>query len=519
MNPGKLGLLVALLLLGCSSEDAVPAAEETSANDAATENKPIAPGDEQNIDYPTAGEMLPEVLEAVWEPWVGNYEGMVERRIIRVAVPYGGYQFYYDNGRPRGAIYELVQRFETYVNKELSRRNVRVYVVTIPLSRDQLIPAVMNGNADIVAGDLTITDVRELMVDFSAPLITGVNEVVVSGSQAKPMSDIDDLSGAEIFVRRTSSYYEHLQNLAVSFQDKGLPAPIIQPADELLEAEDIMEMLDNGLASLTIMDDYKAEFWTSVFPNTMIHRAMVVSNDRNLAWAVRKDSPELLAVVNSFLRKYGARTLIGNDTFNRYLADSSRVRCAGTAPIRSDRITELVSHFQKNGEQYNFDWLKLAAQGLQESGLRQNRKSPAGAVGIMQIKPTTAADRHIGIDDISTIENNIHAGTKYLRFIADRYYSGDGFDELNTWLLSLAAYNAGPAKINRYRTEAAKQGYDSKMWFDNVEIIAAKHIGRETVVYVSNIFKYYIGYQLSASRIAMQGDRFDKVLTGCSASE
>ncbi len=332
------------------------------------------------------------------------------------------------------------------------------------------------------------------------------------------MSSIRDLAGAEVFLRRSSSYFEHLQNLAAEFQSKNLRAPVLRAADELLEAEDILEMLDGGLANLTIMDDYKAEFWSSVFPNLKIRNDLVVSEGRDIAWAVRKESPELLAVINAFLDEFGRGTLIGNDTYNRYLANAKRVRCVNNE-LKNETIEELAEYFQKYGEKFDFDWLMLAAQSLQESGLRQNRRSSAGAVGIMQIKPSTAADRHIGINDVTTVDNNIHAGTKYLRFIADRYYSDEGFDELNTWFFSLAAYNAGPAKINRYRTEAAENGYDPNLWFDNVEIIAARRIGRETVSYVSNIFKYYVGYQLVSKRIALLEDRFDSVLTACSAPD
>jgi membrane-bound lytic murein transglycosylase MltF len=178
-------------------------------------------------------------------------------------------------------------------------------------------------------------------------------------------------------------------------------------------------------------------------------------------------------------------------------------------------VRELASLFQVYGERFDFDWLMLAAQGFQESGLRQDRRSPAGAVGIMQIKPSTAADRNVRIDDISTAENNIHAGAKYMRFLADRYFDDEGIDDLNQWLLTLAAYNAGPAKAARLRREARENGYDPNTWFNNVEIIAARRIGRETVTYVSNIFKYYVGYQIISERGDIRSQRHGETLTGC----
>jgi len=175
--------------------------------------------------------------------------------------------------------------------------------------------------------------------------------------------------------------------------------------------------------------------------------------------------------------------------------------------------------FQKYGEEFDFDWLMLAAQAFQESGLRQDRRSPAGAVGIMQIKPSTAADPNVGVDDVSTVDGNVHAGTRYMRFIADRYFGDERFNTLNQWLFSLAAYNAGPAKINRYRREAAENGYDPDRWFDNVEIIAARRIGSETVTYVSNVFKYYVGYQISMERGALREERYSAELQECMGAE
>ena len=135
----------------------------------------------------------------------------------------------------------------------------------------------------------------------------------------------------------------------------------------------------------------------------------------------------------------------------------------------------------------------------------------------MQIKPSTASDSNVGIDDVSTVDNNVHAGAKYLRFIIDRYFADDAIDHLNQWLLGLAAYNAGPAKVAQLRREASQDGHDPNIWFDNVEIIAARRIGRETVSYVSNIFKYYVGYQLISERRDLRSERFGDALSACSA--
>jgi membrane-bound lytic murein transglycosylase MltF len=468
---------------------------------------------DNDVDTSGFAAVLPEEFSRLWQPWTGDLSGMIERRAIRVVVPFGGYQFYYQKGKPRGAIVDLLRHFETFLNEELQRRHIRVYVVPIPVSRDQLFPALLNGHADLIAGDLTITSVRNAAVNFTRPLLKNINEVLVAGPSAPDLKSIDDLSGQEIVVRESSSYYEHLQLLARRFEEEGKPPPIVIKADELLEAEDLLEMLSAGMIPLTVLDDYKARFWASVFPDVVIRDDLAINEGGEIAWAVRTESTELSALLERFLRKYGKGTLVGNDTFNRYLSSASQVRCAVNVD-EIEKYPELTQALQTYAEMYGYDWLMLAAQGYQESGLRQDRRSSAGAVGVMQIKPSTAADHNIGIDSVDDVDSNIHAGAKYLRFLADRYFS-DEVDPTNQWLFALAAYNAGPARVAKLRTEAAEKGYDRNRWFDNVEIIAAQRIGAETVGYVSSIYKYYVGYQLTLARRVERREQYGTKLAAC----
>lgn len=234
-------------------------------------------------DDPAFDGMLPEEFRQLWAPWTGDLPGMIDRRAIRVVVPFGGYQFYYDRGRPQGAIIELLQKFETFLNKELDRRHIRVYVVPVPMSRDRLIPDLLVGQADLVAADLTMTEHRNDLVKFTRPLIKGVNEVVVTGPASPKLDSIADLSGREIVVRESSSYYEHLVALGESMKNDGKPPPEIRKADELLEAEDLLEMLHAGMIPLTVMDDYKAEFWSGVFPDLVVRNDLVINKDGSIA--------------------------------------------------------------------------------------------------------------------------------------------------------------------------------------------------------------------------------------------
>jgi membrane-bound lytic murein transglycosylase MltF len=146
----------------------------------------------------------------------------------------------------------------------------------------------------------------------------------------------------------------------------------------------------------------------------------------------------------------------------------------------------------------------VAALAYQESRLDQSKRSPKGAVGVMQLLPSTAAGPPISIRNIEKLEKNIHAGVKYLRFIYDQYFKNGPMNELNKVLLTFASYNAGPARVEGLRRRTKKMGLDPDIWFRNVEVAAARVIGRETVQYVSNIFKYYLTYKQVSANMAQK---------------
>jgi membrane-bound lytic murein transglycosylase MltF len=177
----------------------------------------------------------------------------------------------------------------------------------------------------------------------------------------------------------------------------------------------------------------------------------------------------------------------------RYL-DSVKYAKNAAADAERQKFQAVVELFKKYGAQYNVDYLLMAAQGYQESTLDQSVKSPVGAIGVMQVMPPTGKELKVG--DIAEIEPNIHAGVKYMRFMVDRYYKDEPMDNLNKALMTFASYNAGPGRIRQLRNETEKRGLDRNVWFGNVERVASERIGRETVTYVSNIYKYYIAYRL-----------------------
>jgi membrane-bound lytic murein transglycosylase MltF len=423
---------------------------------------------------------------------------MIERRAIRVLVPYSKTHFFIEEGGQHGLAYEAGKKFEDELNTRLKTANLRVHVVFIPMSRDELFPALLDGRGDLVAAALTVTPERLKQVAFGPPTRTNVSEIVVTSADAPPLASEDDLSGREVFVRRSSSYFESLEALNQRLASAGKKPALLKEAPESLEDEDLLEMVNAGLVKTIIVDDYLARFWKQVFPAIVLHEKVTVRTGGVIAPAIRPNSPRLEAALAEFQKRYGAGTAFGNILLKRYLSNTSFAKNA-TASNEMARFEKVVALFRKYAAQYDLDWLLMAAQSYQESRLDHGAKSAVGAVGIMQVMPATGKELNVG--DINQLEPNVHAGVKYIRFMIDRYYEKEPMDRLNKGLFAFASYNAGPARVRQLRAKAAERGLNPNVWFNNVERIASEEIGRETVQYVSNIFKYYVAYQLALREV------------------
>jgi len=437
----------------------------------------------------------PALVAELMEPFHGDFDAIVEDRVIRVLVTHNKTNFFLDGGTQRGITADALHEFEKSLNKELRLGRRPLQVAAIPVLRDQLIPFLEEGRGDMAIASLTITPERARRVDFSVPAARNISELVVTGPRSPALKSLDDLSGRRVFVRPSSSYWESLNELNASFGERGLEEIEIAAASEYLETEDLLEMVNAGLIKITIADDYLAKFWAQVLPDIVVHEDLAVATGRTIGWAVRRDAAGFKERVDRFVSANREGRLLGNMLFKRYLQDTKYVKNA-LADKDRQRLDEVIDLFRKYGDRYTFDYLMVAAQAYQESGLDQSVVSRAGAIGIMQMLPSTAADKSVGIPDISTTDNNIHAGTKYLRYIVNHYFDDPEIDEVNRTLFAFASYNAGPNRIRRLRAKAAESGYDPNQWFRNVEVVVANEVGREPVRYVSNIFKYYTVYSL-----------------------
>lgn len=438
----------------------------------------------------------PRHLSLEIKPWKGDFDRMIERRTIRVLVPYSRTLYYNDKGRERGVTADMVRDFERYINKkyakELGKRPITVFIV--PTTRDRLLAGVADGLGDIAAGNLTATEERRRIVDFLAPTDRKpVRELIVTGQRSPAVPSLEDLSGRTIHVRRASSYYESVVALNARLKKAGKAPAKISELPDALEDEDALEMLNAGLFEFIVVDDWKTKIWAQILPKIKVREDLVLRAEGYTGWAIRKGSPKLAAAATDFYVNFIKKQNIIEARHAQYQKRVKQIT-NNTEKAEWQRFEQTLALFDKYGAKYGFDPVMLAAQGYQESQLRQDAHSRVGAIGIMQVMPATG--KGLGVGDINQLEPNIHAGTKFMDQLMSRYFPDAKFSDEARPLFAFASYNAGRGNISKMRREAAKRGLDRDLWFNNVELVVAEKIGMETTTYVRNIYKYYAAYKL-----------------------
>jgi membrane-bound lytic murein transglycosylase MltF len=479
----KLAAMLILCILVCSSRGSPQAspAQKSAA-------QPAVSGDD-------------DVLPIMKTRWNGDLDAMAKRRVIRVLVPFRRPEFFYMEGRPVGLLQEAFQELETALNTKYKTTAAnRIIVGLLPTPMDQMRERMAGGYGDIAAGSISITEANKTLTDFTVPLVTGLKIIPVTGPGAPELKSVEDLSGKEVWVMPQTRMKKDLDDLNARLKSQGKAPAKIRETDPVLEPGDVLELVNTGVYPVALMQSMQAEFWAQVFDSIKARTDLAIAEDVQLGWAIQKGTPQLKAYLGDFIKTHGMGTAFGNTVMRRYLKAAKYVRNA-TEVSEMQKFQATVPHFKKYSAQYHLDYLLMAAQGYQESRLDQGAKSPVGAVGIMQVMPSTAATAPVNIKNIETEENNIHAGVRLMNFLIEDHFNQPGLDIINRMLFAMASYNAGPAKIERCRTLAKNMGFDPNKWFNNVEVAAAKVIGRETTQYVANIYKYYLCYRLSAETL------------------
>ncbi len=446
-----------------------------------------------------------ELLAIVNEPWTGDLDGIRERRLIRVITTYNRTNFFISNGQGRGLEFEAMTRFGAWFadrrTPDAARGGpaVMMKVVFVPVPREELITALLDGRGDVIAAGMTATEERARRVLFTDPYIRRVDEVVVRHKDAPELGAIEDLSGRTLLLTRGASYVANARALSERLVAAGRAPIRIIEAPSHLETEDVLELVNAGAAQYTVADDHLAEVWDKLLPDLVVQHGIHLVSGGVLAWAVRPEAKALKAALDAFLGPLLADRATAMTIYRRYFENVTFIRNPWDETARG-RVRQLAPHFRTASERVGFEWLLMTAQGFQESRLDQNARSQVGARGVMQLMPATA--REIGVRNIDDAEDNIHGGVRYMERLRSTYFNDPAIPPEVQIQFALAGYNAGPNRINRLRQEAARQGLDPNLWFGHVERVVQQKVGSEPVRYVANIFAIYATYAMAEDLLA-----------------
>jgi membrane-bound lytic murein transglycosylase F len=416
--------------------------------------------------------------------------------------------FYIYKGDSMGYEYEQLRAFAKELGVELQ--------LVIAKDMNTVFSQLNNGEVDIVAANLTVTKERLNLVDFSKPLML-VPQVLV---QRKPegwenmtqgeqnerlIRNTVDLSGKNIHVRKGSSFYSRLMSLS---EEIGEKINIIEVPGEQ-ETEELISKVASGEIDYTIADENIALSNQTYYSNIDVETS--VSFPQKIAWAIRKESPQLLAAMNEWIgkRKDSKEDLA---VYSKYFKAKKKgaARGVGKYASYSGGIISVYDDLIKTySAKIGWDWQLLASLISQESNFSPTARSWAGANGLMQLVPQTA--KHYGLDTIdATAEQSIIAGTNYISDL-DRYWRKYISNRQERIKFVLASYNAGLGHVVDARNLAVKYGKNPDVWYENVDYMILQKSnpliyndpvvkcgycrGQETSAYVREILSRYNHYR------------------------
>lgn len=429
-------------------------------------------------------------METFFTKRTGDLPEMLKIHQIRVLVAPSRSTYFLDNtGQPRGLDYELLKSWEKMLNAKRPKGEPPVSLIFIPVIPSEVADAIRQGRGD-VAGLSLITPAREQEFAYTTPVFDNVQEVVVTRKGGYSLSRLEDLSGKEVYVIKGGAQMEGLETLNKQLRKQRLPKVKIVETEPYVNHEALLEMLQAGIIPAVVVPDAFARLWSKVFKDLVIHEEIPVTSRVKAAWGVRKNNPKLLESLNQAITS----TLQNNKSafeagFNQYFGNTRWI----TNPFAEGSKSKLVNHFEKEAAAFGLDWLQLMAQGFQESGLNPDARSPSGAVGIMQILPSTA--EWLEIPNYRETGGNIRTGAKYMSMQMESFAKEPAVSPEDRFFFALAAYNAGPGRLGKYRKRARELGYNPDRWFGEVERVALRSGNLETTMYVRNIVNYTMAYK------------------------
>ncbi|MCH8567005.1 MAG: transporter substrate-binding domain-containing protein [Balneolales bacterium] len=439
-----------------------------------------------------------------------DFDQILERGVIRAITSYSPVSYFIYRGLPMGYEYELINIFA-------SRYDLDVEMI-VARDFDHMLEMLKNGEGDLIAYGLTITRDRREQVEFSIPLNT-TRQVLVQrkpeGWRQMRLHEIEgvlirspqDLADKEIMVRRASSYLDRLENL----QDEiGQNIEVIE-AQSGITTEELIQMVAEREIEFTVSDENIARLNRAFFPNLDINTEL--SLPQQTAWAIRKSSPNLLNEINEWLESY-QRDSEYYVIYNKYFENTRAFRARLSSPLlfsQSGNVSIYDDLIKENAERLGWDWKLLAALIFQESQFNPDARSWAGATGLMQLMPRTAAA--YGAVNTNDPRQSIEAGTSFLIWL-NEYWENHIEDEEERKNFVLASYNVGQGHVQDARRLAEYHGANPNVWLNNVARFMEKKSnpeyythdvvrfgyarGLEPVRYVSQIRYIYSHYESMA---------------------
>ena len=415
----------------------------------------------------------------------GGLDHILKTRYMRVLTTKNAYDYYIYQGRKRGIQYEMAMEFTKYLNSKYTKKGqLPIAFELIPVDFDQLIPMLQNGKGDFIAVGLTQTPERKKQIDFTTPYQL-VDDVIVTRKELSKK----DWKKQNFHVQENSSYEKALTSKNIKVENID---PNFNPAD-------VMEFISLGKYDYTLVNSFWAENISKMFGNLVVIKTNEFRKRVPISWGVRKNHPKLKKELNAFLPKVAKGSFLGNIFGRKYFKNIGRIQ-AVNSNFKENKVSDHDDKFKKYGKKFGFDWRLLAAVSYQESRFDQSIVNQWGAIGMMQIKQMTANEPYINIKNVKgmdNLENNIHAGSKYLAWIKDRYFDKNKkMKEVDRIRMTLASYNAGPRRVQQAIEKARKMGLDPNIWFRNVELAMLERGYPEPVVYVSEINKHFVSFVL-----------------------
>jgi membrane-bound lytic murein transglycosylase MltF len=393
-------------------------------------------------------------------------------------------------GQSIGVEYQRLRAFEQYLNRNAADGK-RLSLKLIPRAKDQLLGALQRGEGDLVAPGELLNKPPGGGLRASVALRRQVPLIIVARQGDRRYQSLEQMSGRSLALPAGSAAGEAIRKLNQRLIANQRSPVAVEWVDPSLAVEDVLEMVQAGIFSMTAVELPIAQRWAKVMPRLRLDTQLVLASDGDMRWYLRREATMLGASLDAFLKSY--RDPSDQDAaFQRVYRRLYRVQYP-LGRLERQRLEKVRPVLQRYAAQHDFDWLALAALAFKESTLNPAARGAGGATGLMQITP--AAARSVGVGNIGALENNVQAASKYLASIRRNFFSSPQLNERERMAFVLAGYNLGPQRVQSLRAEARRRGLNPNQWFFQVERVAMEQLGMGVVSYVNSVNKYYLAYE------------------------